>query len=158
LSSKFRIIFWYGTRDLAACDLKKSTLRLLSDNVTFTPSSFNTSFCGGGKKSSTTLIRPSGSSVYLGLRFINHPTAAPIAGTYDSNLGMTVRKPYCHYPVCNFTEAIPPFLGLAVANVLGDDACVIQEGELRLGEANAMLSSIGAVFCRIPLEAGFHGK
>jgi hypothetical protein len=40
---------------------------------------------GGGKKSSTTSRRPSFSSVYLGVRFIDLPASAPIASADIAN-------------------------------------------------------------------------
>jgi hypothetical protein len=133
--------------------LKNATLCLLKDKVTFTPSSFNTNISGGGRKSSTILIRPSGSFVYRGLRFIYFSAFSPIAGTENSDQFIAVGKTDRHNSICNFPEAVPTFLGLAVRHVFSDNARCIQEGELSFGETDAMLELVRSILGRIPLKA-----
>src|SRR5438876_9424872 len=55
---------WYCVLCFRASFLKNSTLRLLKEIVTFTPSSRKTRSSGRGRKSGTTSRSPRGSSVY----------------------------------------------------------------------------------------------
>src|SRR5882762_8943273 len=81
---------WYWVLCFAASRLKKSTLRLLSARVIFTPSSRNARSSGAGRKSGTTLGLPKGSSVYLIFAFIELLTPSPVAGTEDANNALPV--------------------------------------------------------------------
>src|SRR6476469_1561738 len=72
-SSNCRIMRWYCVWFFSACDLKNSTLRLLSAIVTFTPSSRKASWSGGGRKSRTTRTSPMGSLVYFVFVVIDVP-------------------------------------------------------------------------------------
>src|SRR5467141_2963530 len=101
--------------------------------VIFTPSSRSTSSSGGGKKSLTTSSRPSGSSRYLRLRFINLLSSAPVSGTNNANHIATVCKPYGEHAATSFSKAIKPWLALTVREILGDDTCWIQESEASAG-------------------------
>src|ERR1700682_6760619 len=76
---------WYWVLCFAASCLKKSTLRLLSARVIFTPSSRNTRSSGAGKKSGAPLGLPKGSSVYFIFALIELLSPPPIAGAKDAN-------------------------------------------------------------------------
>src|SRR5882762_10972226 len=126
--------------------------------VIFTPSSRSTSLSGDGKKSLTTSSRPSGSSRYLRLRFINLLSSAPVSGTNNANHIAAVCKPYGEHAATSFSKAIKPWLALTVREILGDDTCWIQESELRVHKRHAVLPLVLRVLGRIPLEAWAHRR
>src|SRR6266436_6109604 len=74
---------WYCVLCLRASFLKNSTLRLLREIVTFTPSSRNTRSSGFGRKSGTTLTSPRGWSEYLIFSLIDSFSFAPISCAVD---------------------------------------------------------------------------
>src|ERR1700704_2654240 len=122
--------------------------------VIFTPSSRSTSSSGGGKKSLTTSSRPSGSSRYLRLRFINLLSSAPVMRiTSPRYVNRTVSTPL---PVLQSNKK--PWLALTVREILGDDTCWIQESELRVHKRHAVLPLVLRVLGRIPLEAWAHRR
>src|SRR5438105_4963624 len=121
--------------------------------VIFTPSSRSTSSSGDGKKSLTTSSRPSGSSRYLRLRFINLLSSALVSGTNNANHIATVCKPYGEHASTSFSEAIKPWLALTVREILGDHTCWIRESELRVHKRHAVLPLVLRALGRIPLEA-----
>src|SRR6202158_5037547 len=84
---------WYWVLCFAASCLEKSTLRLLSARVIFTPSSRNTRSSGAGRKSGTTLGLPRGSSVYFIFAFIKLLAPSPIAGAKDANDALPIDEP-----------------------------------------------------------------
>ncbi len=96
---------WYWVLCFAASCLKKSTLRLLSAKVIFTPSSRNTRSSGAGRKSETTLGLPKGSSVYLIFALIELLSPPPIAGTKDANNALSIGESDGEYATAHRAKA-----------------------------------------------------
>ena len=130
---------WYCVLCFAASRLKKSTLRLLSASVTFTPSSRKTSSSGGGRKSGTTLIFPRGSSVYLIFALIDAFALSPIAGSKYANDARSICEADRHDRSADLAKAEEPCLGFAVPQVFGYHAAGIRERQLGLSEADTVL-------------------
>ena len=130
---------WYCVLCFAASLLKKSTLRLLSASVTFTPSSRKTRSLGGGRKSGTTLSLPSGSSVYLIFELIDAFALSPIAGSKYANDAGSICEADRHDRSADSAKAEEPCLGFAVLPVFGYHAAGIRERQLRLSEADTVL-------------------
>src|SRR6266700_132926 len=105
---------WYCVLCLRASFLKNSTLRLLKEMVTFTPSSRNTRSSGRGRKSGMTLIFPRGSSVYLILLFIDSLSFSPITGSVDTDYVITVGEANREHPDTNLHETEVPSFTRAV--------------------------------------------
>jgi hypothetical protein len=124
--------------------------------VTFTPVSFKTSCSGGGKKSATTSMRPSRSSVYLGVRFIDPLASAPIAGADNANHVSAVGEPDCQDARTDTAETVEALFGTAVGEVTSNDTVGVQESELRLLKRDTVLRSVLRVLDGVPFEAG-HG-
>src|SRR5579863_5073382 len=125
--------------------------------VTFTPVSFKTSCSGGGRKSSTTSTRPSFSSVYLGVRFIDLPASAPIAGADDANDPSAIGKPYRHDARTDSAETVEAFFGAAVSGITSNDTIRVQESQLCLLKGDVVLRAVLRVLHGIPVEAR-HGS
>src|SRR5581483_446130 len=115
----------------------------------------STSLSGGGRKSSTILIRPMLPFVYLAVGFlIGCPSLSPIARTKNPDLPAPPRKAHGHdravYPA---ETKITPLI-LSVTEVLCDHTKRIEKGMLGAIEPDAMFGSIGPVLCGIPFEIG----
>src|SRR2546427_12822315 len=123
---------WYCVLCLRASFLKNSTLRLLKEIVTFTPSSRKTRSSGRGRKSGTTSRSPRGSSVYRIFSLIDSPSFLPVSSSVDADHLVAVSKAHGKDAASDLAEAVVPPFGRAVGKVLCDDAPSIGEGELRL--------------------------
>jgi hypothetical protein len=139
----------------SAANLKKSTLRLLKEIVTFTPSSFTTKCSGAGRKSAMTSAF-TGSFVYLVFLLIYALAFPPIPGANYADHFAPISESHRENAFVNLTETIVTGLRFAVREVASDHAVRIQERLLGEGETDAMLTLIFRVLFGIPLEACSH--
>src|SRR5712691_10278286 len=103
---------WYCVLCLRASFLKNSTLRLLKEMVTFTPSSRNTRSSERGRKSGMTLRFPRGSSVYLILSLIDSLSFTPITGSDDTDYVLTILEANRENSGANLPKTdVPLFVG-----------------------------------------------
>src|SRR6266540_565757 len=149
---------WYCVLCLRASFLKKSTLRLLKEMVTFTPSSRNTRSSGWGRKSGTTFRFPRGSSVYLILSLIDPLSFAPVTGPVDSDHVLTVSKAYCEDAGTHLAETVIPWFAGTVGQVFCDDALRVNEGKLRQREGDAVLFVVLVILVLVPVEPGLRHR
>jgi hypothetical protein len=129
---------WYCVLCLTASCLKKSTLRLLSDSVIFTPSSRNTRSPGAGRKSGTTLGLPKGSSAYLIFALIDLLTPSPVAGTEDANDALPVGKSDGEDTTANRAKAQVALFSGAMRRVRRDNPLEVSKRELSQRESNTV--------------------
>src|SRR6266850_464989 len=145
---------WYCVLCLRASFLKNSTLRLLREIVTFTPSSRNTRSSGFGRKSGTTLTSPRGSSVYLIFSLIDSFSFAPISCAVDTDNFLAVSEPHREDAGTHPPEAVVPLFARAVGHILRDNALRVSEGNLRHREGHTVLFLVLLILVRIPFEPG----
>src|SRR5712691_3101954 len=145
---------WYCVWCLRASSLKKSTLRLLSDIVTFTPSSRKTRSSGCGRKSGTIFRVPRGSSVYLILSLIDSLSSSPITGSMDTDNIISVGEAHCEDASTYLAKAVVPRLAGTVRQVFRDDALRVNERKLRQREGHAVLLVVSCRLCLGPSRTG----
>lgn len=121
--------------------------------VTFTVSSLKTSSSGAGRKSEMTFTGPISSSVYLIFAFIDSFPSPPVASSKYSNYTTAVCKTDSQYPAPNSSEAVIPFLALAVGQVFSDNTVWIAENVLGFREADPVFDLIEEILLGIPFEA-----
>jgi hypothetical protein len=121
--------------------------------VTYTVSSWKTSSSGAGRKSGTTLTGPIASSVYLIFALIDSFPSSPVASSKYSNHATAVCKPHSQYPASNSSEAVIPFLALAVGQVFSDNTVWISESVLGFSEGNPVFGLIQEILIGVPFEA-----
>ena len=126
----FRIIFWYEIFCFFASFLKKSRLSLLSDRVILTLSSFNINSSGRGRKSSTILILPIGSFVYLVLFFIESSPFSPVSGPNNPDDFLAECESDSHDSFWHAANTIISIFLMTMANILENDTIWIKKSML----------------------------
>jgi hypothetical protein len=139
-----------------ASRLKKSTLSLLNEIVTFTLSSFKTNNSGGGRKSLMIFFLPKGSFVYSILFFIDLSPFSPVSCPDNTDHALPISEPDRHDSVIDSADTIISFLRTAMGHILQDDALRIKKSVLSRRKRDAMLRLILRVFIFVPIEMAFY--
>src|SRR5882762_670621 len=103
-----------------------------------------------------TSSRPSGSSRYFRMRFIDLLSSAPVTGAKNPNHLTAVRKAYGQHAIAGLSKAIEPCFAFAVREIPSDHTCWIQKSKLRVSKRHAVLTLVLGVLGPIPLEAWAH--
>src|SRR6185437_8347153 len=142
-----------GTWRFPASRLKKSTLRWLSESVTFTFVSRIASLSGEGRKSFTTFTLPISPSVYLiGFLLIDFLAFPPVACAENPDATCSPSEPHSHHVTIDFTKAEISLFAAAVAQIFGDHTAPVEECSLSVLKSHAVFGAICAVLGFVPFE------